>query len=414
VPVRLLVPLALAGLVLPGLVLPGPVLAGPVRSGPVVTFVDGREMAVVDLISVTPASAEIQLRGRTWEVPTKTLVSVRFFRRPTPSSALFNLYFRDGGRLNGTVTGAGGRFALESRDVQGLAVELAHLRAVRFGRLLHGLQGKYDEVFRAHLARGRDAVIIQRDTKPFPISARVLAVDAKNLTISVGDTERKLPLHRVYGFVLARDNEAGREDQAGSIAVRLHLAGGANVTLPLKSFRSKEWVQAGGALIKASSIHLIEFKGDHVAHVADFDPIAVKETGLFGKAKPWRRNAMVLGGPLRLDGQSYERGVGVHAYSRLEYVLSKRWKYFFVRCGIDDAAGGEGQAIFRVLGDGKLLKEVVCRRRGGSAAAILLDVSGVDRLVLETLPGESYTSDLCNWAEARVFNSKPAHPPERK
>ena len=28
----------------------------------------------------------------------------------------------------------------------------------------------------------------------------------------------------------------------------------------------------------------------------------------------------------------------------------------------------------------------------------------IDRLVLEALPGDSYTSDLCDWAEARVYN----------
>ena len=400
----------------PTLLLAGLALAGPVPAAPLVAFVDGREMQVVDLLSATPASARIQLRDRVWEVPTKSLVSVRFSRRPTPSNALFNIYFRNGGRLNGAVTGVGDRFAIRSRDIERLEVELGRVRAVRFGRLLHGLQAKYDEVFRAHLARGRDSVIIQRDTRPFPISARVLAVDSGNLTISVGGTERQLPLHKVYGFVRGPDDgEANRDDPAGTIRVRLHLDGGANVTLPLKAYRAKEWVEAGGALFKTTSVHLIEFKGDHLAHIADFDPITVKEVALFGKAKRWQRNAMVLGGPLRLGGRPYERGVGVHAYSRLEYVLSKRWNYFFVRCGIDDAAGSEGRATFRILGDGKLLKELVCRRRGGaSATAILLDVSGVDRLVLETLPGESYASDLCNWADARLFNGKPSHPPGEK
>ena len=29
----------------------------------------------------------------------------------------------------------------------------------------------------------------------------------------------------------------------------------------------------------------------------------------------------------------------------------------------------------------------------------------MDRLVLEADPGESYTSDFCDWAQARVFNA---------
>jgi len=114
---------------------------------------------------------------------------------------------------------------------------------------------------------------------------------------------------------------------------------------------------------------------------------------------------MVMGGPLRLQGRQYERGIGVHAYTRLEFALGKRWKSLFVRCGIDDAAGREGDAIFRVIGDGKMLKEIRCSRAGNQTAEIRLDVSNVDRLVLETDPGESYTSDFCDWAEVRVFNA---------
>ena len=56
-----------------------------------------------------------------------------------------------------------------------------------------------------------------------------------------------------------------------------------------------------------------------------------------------------------------------------------------------------------MIGDGKVLREVK-HRRGDEPVVLRLDISGVDRLVLEALPGASYTSDLCDWAEARVFN----------
>ena len=126
---------------------------------------------------------------------------------------------------------------------------------------------------------------------------------------------------------------------------------------------------------------------------------------LFGKAPRWRRDAMVHGGPLRLMGRTFVHGIGVQAKSRLEFVLGGRWQSFHTICGIDDVAGKEGDALFRILGDGKLLKEVR-RRHGDKTTPILVDVRGVDRLVLEALPGDSYTSDFCDWAEARVFNAR--------
>lgn len=385
-------------------------LSAAAISGPDLTFVDGKQFTAHRFVSATPEKTTVALLDgslRTWEFPTKNLVRLRFFRRRPPAKTqLYNLYLNNGGRLRGTVSGAGDRFALESKEIQGLKVALKDVRAIRFGRLLHGLQAKYDEVFRDQLERGRDAVVVQRDTRPFPITARVLAVDDKNLKVRVGDQERELPLHKVYGFVRARTSGEEREQKKG-IFVRIHLDGSAHVTLPLKRITAGEWIEAGGARIRQSAADLIEFTGGHVANLADFDPISVKETALFGTARKWRRDAMVLGGPLRLEGTTYERGLGVHAYSRLEFVLSKRWKSFFVRCGIDDAAGPEGRASFRVLGDGKVLREFVGRRRGkNTSEALLIDVSDVDRLVLEVLPGEAYTSDLANWAEARVFNAE--------
>ena len=39
-------------------------------------------------------------------------------------------------------------------------------------------------------------------------------------------------------------------------------------------------------------------------------------------------------------------------------------------------------------------------------------VAARSRLVLEVLPGEAYTSDLANWAEARVFNAESIEYPQ--
>ena len=125
----------------------------------------------------------------------------------------------------------------------------------------------------------------------------------------------------------------------------------------------------------------------------------------FGRLRVLKIDPHRLGGPLQLNGVRYANGIGAQARSRIEFALGGRWDRFFVLAGIDDAASREGQAIFRVYGDGKLLKEIT-RRRGDRPAAMSLDVKGVDRIVLEALPGDSYTSDLCDWAEARVYQNK--------
>jgi len=192
------------------------------------------------------------------------------------------------------------------------------------------------------------------------------------------------------------------------VLVRVHLVDGGRVTLPLTDITA-DAIHAGGATIARSEVTRIEFVGDHIDHLSSMQPVAYDATGLFGKAPEWRADEMVLGGPIKLGGRIYRRGIGVQAKSRLEFAVGRRWGRLLLVCGIDDAASREGEATFRVIGDGKVLHEVT-QRHGEEPAVLRLDISGVDRLVLEALPGASYTSDLCDWAEARVFHDAAATP----
>jgi hypothetical protein len=375
------------------------------RAEPAVLLVDGREFLTAGIDSADTKTALLSLREGLWEVPTVNLVAVRLrsLGRPPERGGPINLFLKNGDRLRGTVHGEGSHLTLKGGGITGLRVPLSAVRAVRFGRLYGGLQARYSEVFERERAKGHDVVVVRRDTRPFPIAARVLGVTEKSITVLTGDQKRDLAAHKVYGFVRAADPDPKEEN--GALRVRLDLHGSARITLPLEKITNEE-ILGGGARVARSEVTRIGFRGAHLAHLSDFEPISVKEVSLFGDPPRWRRDRMVLGGPLQMDGRRYERGLGVHAYSRLEFVLRENWRSLFVRCGIDDAAGREGAALFRVLADGKLLVEIQ-RQRGQPSEPVLLDVSGVDRLVLEAAPRESYTSDFCDWAEARVFNSAP-------
>ena len=360
-------------------------------AAPGTTLVTGEELAGFRLESVANGSARLEGPDGQRTVPTDKLTA--------EAGEPVNLYLANGDRLRGTVTGAGQTLRFNGKQLKGFAVPLSRVRAVRFGRLMGGLQAKYSRVFERELERGRDVIVIQRDTRPFPIYARVLSVDATTITVRVGQKKREIESKRVYGFV----QQVERGEPPEAISLRVHLGDGSRVTLPLETI-GKNLIRSGETRVGLEAVDRIEFLGAHIALLSDMEPIDVEERALFGDAPRWRRDAMVFGGPLRLDGREWPHGIGVAAYARLENVLGGRWGSLFVRCGIDDRAGREGAAKFRILGDGKLLEEVACER-GAKSIPVLLDVSGVDRLVLEAVPGESYTSDFCNWAQARVFNA---------
>ncbi len=376
-------------------------------AAPTVVLVDGREIEGAIGTSDGETAVVHLAAGGEERIAVRNLVVATAAdpKRAPGAGAPFNLYLHGGDRLRGAVTGAGEEVRLDSPVVLGLRVPLDAVRAVRFGRLLGPQQYSYAEVFDKELQKARDVIVIQRDTRPFPVQARVLEIGEASLAARVEDSRRDLDFARVYGFVRALDAE---RPATPGVRVRAYLAGGERITLPLGRITSAS-VEGGGVHVVRDHVERLEFLGDHVAHLSDFDPIDVKQTALLGQPTPWRRDGMALGGPLRLAGRTYERGIGALTYARLEYVLGGRWETFFARCGIDDAGGAEGDAVFRVVADGKVLSEVR-RRRGEEPQTVRVDVAGVDRLVLEAAPGDSYVSDFCDWAEARVFNTRAGEP----
>jgi len=364
-----------------------------------VSLVDGRTVPG----SIVRADAEVTVirsGGTETTIPTRHLVSARTLvaavaESPNP----YNLYLAGGDRLRGEVEGNGETLSFESKAIRRLDVPLHRATAVCLGTFFGQVQTNYRDLFFKQLRAGRDSIIVNRGSKPFSFRASVLELRKNALVVRMGEQQRELARDKVYGF--ARAEQADTPPESG-IRARIHLRDGGRITLPLKEITAKV-ILAGGATILRDQVTLIEFVGDHIAHLSDMQPVSAEEVALFGKAARWRADGMVLGGPLKIGGRIFERGIGVQAKSRLEYAVGRRWGRLLVVCGIDDAASREGEATFRVIGDGKVLHEIT-RRRGQDPAVLRIDISDIDRLVLEALPGDSYTSDLCDWAEARVFN----------
>ncbi|MGH7163451.1 MAG: NPCBM/NEW2 domain-containing protein, partial [Planctomycetota bacterium] len=366
--------------------------AAAAAAAPSVSFLDGKEVEGARLLEAGPGEARIETSAGIWTVPTRNLAAARWDAPPAAAAGAPNLYLLGGDALRGTVRGEGAEVVLDGMGVAGFRAPLASVAAVRFGRLLGATQAAYEEAFQGLRAQGKDAVLVQRETRPFPLDARVIAVGDTSLRVRIGDAVHDLDAPRVYGFVRARDG--AEPPPPPPLAVRFHLAGGGRATLPLESIDGA-FLRGGGATVARDQVERVEFLGEHVAHLGDLDPVSVDQAALFGRARPWRRDAMVLGGPLRMRGVVYSRGLGVQARSRVEFALGGRWRSFFCRCGIDDAAGQEGDALFRIVADGKTLHEIR-QRRQDAPVTVLLGVEGVDRLALEADPGEAWASDLCD------------------
>jgi len=112
------------------------------------------------------------------------------------------------------------------------------------------------------------------------------------------------------------------------------------------------------------------------------------------------KNLSVDGNPLKIAGQTFERGLGTHADSLLYVELNGGSSRFHAMVGVDDEAGARGSIEFRVLADGKQVYKSGLIRSDDPAKQVDIDVTGVQVLVLAVDSGDDMNYDHADWADA--------------
>ena len=128
-----------------------------------------------------------------------------------------------------------------------------------------------------------------------------------------------------------------------------------------------------------------------------------------------KTNQGIGGGPLRIGGKSYPKGVGTHANSKLRVDLGGKAKRFTAQVGVNDSASGQGSVEFIVSGDSKELWRSGVMKVGQPAKCVDVNLSGVKVLTLRaTDGGDGEGNDHANWADAQIImadDSKPVSLP---
>jgi alpha-galactosidase len=109
------------------------------------------------------------------------------------------------------------------------------------------------------------------------------------------------------------------------------------------------------------------------------------------------------GHPLTLGGQSYAKGLGVHAPADIRYDLGGNCTAFAADIGLDAEVGGHGTVSFQVWADGTLIYDSGMLAGGMAPTPVYLDITGVHELGLIVVPGGATTDYAhADWAGARV------------
>lgn len=146
--------------------------------------------------------------------------------------------------------------------------------------------------------------------------------------------------------------------------------------------------------------------GDHVTYLTDLKPVGYLHIPLLEQKWPLGEDANVLGGRLRAGGEVFDRGLGMHSRSRVDYALDKPYRRFEAELAVDEAAGLKGSVQFLVLSDaGGTFRPVRSPiiRGGQKPTPISVDISGAKRIVLAVEAADWGTElDYANWLNARL------------
>lgn len=339
-------------------------------------------------------------------------------RAPAPKGPLFRAYLVGGERLVGRFAGpVEDGFQLDVDGLGTLPLLFEHVLTLESLPLDAG--PCHDTASRYNRPETGDAAY---DVKGDEYAGTVLLATKDELVLeSARGRERRVRWNQLT--LLHLENE--KLPPAEGLRTEVELRGGSRLQVTklglvdkglrvaLRSVPERAWTAAfdtiqtvrwaGGRFDYASSLpYESERRPYHKDPPGLLDPAQLER--YFGT----RVDRRVSGCPLRVGGETFRHGFGVHSHSLITISLGERYASFRSSFGIDDevlamdAEGGrKGDVDARILGDGKVLWEAKGVRGGAKPRRIgPLDVRGVKTLVLEVGFGkELYTLDRADWGD---------------
>jgi len=271
-----------------------------------------------------------------------------------------------------------------------------------------------DDIFDEHLKKEppeADTLYARRGATLIPATGTFRGIDAAYVRLERGGKPQRLARRLAYGMIFAPVASAQPETDPPAVftlrgrgQIPAYLAGvdatSAAIRIRLPGAKDEQELAAG-------AVERIQFASDRIVFLSDLEPAQAVHVPVVGRSIPHAKDRSIAGGPLKLGGREYRRGLGVRSHSRIEYALGGAYARFAAVIGLDDSAGdstaGRGSVTFIVHADGKEL----LRREVDSSTnpeTISLPMDGVLKLVLEVDFGADRLDlgDHADWASARL------------
>ncbi len=318
---------------------------------------------------------------------------------PKPAAAKFTLYLANGDR-----------FAGEPRALEGETLGWSSPAA-----------GRVD-------VKLKQVIAIARTTEPPPrrdpqrtedvvslangdaTRGLISAIDESGITVQSTGNDVAVPWDSVRTVLLAAVASANINNGAAKTerGVRVALADGSVLSgATIHMSGDKATLGAGDARreIAAGAVTSIEQVNGPVAWLSSLPPAENVQTPFLETIFSARMDRTVTGEPIRFGEQTFPRGIGVHAYSRLVWALPQgdRYQTFRTQYAIDGDKPYANVTV-RVKLDDKVVHEMQDFVAGKISDVVQIPLAGAKTLTLEVDYSQTYdVQDRFNWIEPALL-----------
>ena len=395
-----------------GFFLPGIICVSAARAGVRVNLITVEGDAVAGQIAaVDPEHVTVTAKDQRHTLRRRDLMRIDFPDaqpfRPSTDDRLRPIHLTDGGLLRGWVAGSdrdGLRLDVPELGNQPRRFPYSSLAGIRIAAKAHD---RAEVIFQQHLAQrkpGQDVVVILKDDEVHTFKGSVESLTPSGGRFALSGRELPLNIATLYAVVFAA---SPLEADAEMMTVELNTGERMTGRLVRGDERTCSFVLRGGGdpvVFPWLLVRRVVLRSERVAFLSDLEPTRVEHEPYLNVSWPMRRDRSASNQPIRLGGETYAKGLGVHSATTIAYALGGRYKQFAATIGLDEAVRPRGNVIFRVLADGKEVYHSGDVTGRDDPVNINVEVAGVHELRLIVDFGkDADLGDQADWADARVI-----------
>jgi len=176
-----------------------------------------------------------------------------------------------------------------------------------------------------------------------------------------------------------------------------------NDRVQLKLANTEEPADAPPWHVGRSQVFFLQTLGGDAVYLSDLESSGYRHVPYLERTWDYGVDRSVGGGPLRVGGKRYLKGLGMHSTSRLSFALPEGMRRFAASLAIDDDADGRGSVTFRVFVDKEERYRSEVIRGGQPPVPMEVDVSGGSQLsLIVDFADHGDEQDHADWLNARL------------